>query len=155
MAGPYYGVNATLAATPNLGDRIIRGNEWAGDLATFTDEYTLLGTEAATEEIYLHKNKPNMRLIHALSSITLENPGTALVVDIGDDDDVDKYSDGLVLSAGGTVLLTTTPGVTLQDPVYTDPTGDQGEWVKMLIMTATSLTAGQKLRYNLVYAVVS
>ena len=152
MAGPYYGTNATIELTPNLGDRVTRGAELKGDLSIFTEQYTLVGTEAADEILRIHRNRPGMRLVPHLSAMVVENPGTALVVDIGDGDDADKYADGLTVSAGGTFLLSAAPGVHQQEPVWSDPTGDQGEWVIMTFKTATALTAGQKIRFELVYA---
>ena len=144
--------NATLEANPELGNRVKRGGDIKGDVVTFTSQYTLLGTEVATDEIYIHKNVDNLRLITHLSAVVAENPGTALVGDIGDDEDVNKYAAGISLSAGGTVLLSSAAGVHQQDPVYSDVTGAQGDWVKFTITTATSLTAGQKIRFELLYA---
>ena len=152
MPTPYFGINATKENNPELGERVVRGAALAGDVVVFTDQYTLLGTEAATEEIYIHRNRSGLRLIPHLSAVIAENPGTTLVMDIGDDEDTDKYADGLDVSAGGTFLFSAAPGVHQQDPIWTTDTGEQGDWVKVTIASASSLTAGQKIRFELVYA---
>lgn len=160
MAGPYYttiqgetaGASTSAEANPELGNRIVRGIHTKGDMVIIERLYTLLGTEAATEEIYICRNYPELRLIPHLSAVIAENPGTALVVDIGDAADTDGYADGLVLSSGGTVLLTANAGVRNQDPVITDDSGSQGAWIKATIATATSLTASQELRFLLIFS---
>ncbi len=152
MAGPYYTVPAAKENDPTLGNRVAQGLNQRGGLVYMDCEYVLLGTEAATEEIYICRNKPEHVLVDHLSAIVCENPGTALVVDVGDDADVDKYGDALVLSSGGTVLLSSVAGVNNQDPVVTLGDTAQGDWIKALVMTATSLTAGQKIRFKLVFA---
>ena len=152
MAGPYKGTNATKEDNPELGNRIQRGAENRGDLVIVTEQYTLVGTEAATEEIYIHRNYAGLRLLTHLSAVVAEDPGTALIMDIGDDEDTDKYADGLDVSAGGTFLFSAAPGVHQQDPIWTTDTGEQGDWVKVTIASAASLTADQKIRFELVYA---
>ena len=163
MAGPYYtttiGETAASAngpgreANPELGNRIVRGLETQGDLVVIERLYTLIGTEAATEIINVCRNYPEMRLIPHLSAIILENPGTALVIDMGDDLDADGYADGLVLSAGGTFLLSASPAcVRNQDPVITTDDDTQGDWIYITIVTATTLTASADIRFVLVFA---
>ena len=164
MAGPYYttvlGETAAASngagneANPELGSRIVRGLETQGDLVSIRRTYALLGTEAATEIINICRNYPEMHLKEHLSAVNAENPGTALVIDIGDAADADGYADGLVLSAGGTILLSSAPGVRMFTPVITDDrdSGGQGEWIYATIATATSLTAAQKLVFELVFA---
>lgn len=167
MAGPYYttisgggtGLSESLSsdANPEIGNRVPRGLHTLGGLAYIERKYALLGTEAATEKIRICRNHPELNLIPHLSAVIAENPGTALVIDIGDDADTDKYADGLVLSSGGTVLLTANAGAQNQDPVITSDESDdgQGDWIYATVMTATTLTAGAELRFRLVFSVNS
>lgn len=167
MAGPYYttvrGETAASSngpgreANPELGSRIVRGLETHGDIVLIERLYTLLGTETATEKIRICRNYPEMRLIPHISAVIAENPGTALVLDIGDDANTDGYADGLVLSSGGTVLFTANVGVRNQDPVITSDNSDdgQGDWIYATIATATTLTAGAELRFLMFFAVNS
>ena len=153
MAGPYFGTQATLENDATFGNRVKRGAQTLGALTVFEEDYTLLGTEAATEIINIHKNRGGLLLVPHLSAvISTANPGTALVFDIGDDDDPDKYADGLICSSAGTFLLSTeaTKGVHNTTPVYTTDTGEQGDFVKATFATATSLNA-VKIRFLLVY----
>lgn len=152
MAGPYYTDNGEIENTGELKSRIVRGLHNVGALVYTEAKYVLLGTEAATEKIRICRNKPELNLIPHLSAVVAENPGTALVVDIGDDSDTDKYADGLVLSSGGTVLLTANAGAQNQDPVISVDSDAQGEWIYATVMTATSLTADQELRFRLVFS---
>jgi len=160
MAGPYYttiqgetaGALTSAEANPELGNRIIRGLHTQGDVVVIERLYTLLATEVATEIIRICRNYPEMRLIPHLSAVIAENPGTALVIDIGDTLDPDGYADGLVLSAGGTVLFTANAGVRNQDPVITTDDGTQGDWIEATIATATTLTAAAELRFLIFFA---
>jgi hypothetical protein len=150
----YYTVPAVKENNPEFANRITRGLDTFGGLCYVDREYVLLGSEAGTETIAICRNHPELKLVDHLSAVVAENPGTALVVDIGDASNTDKYADGLVLSSGGTVLFTANPGVNNQDPVVTsdNPDDSQGDWIYATIMTATSLTEGQKVRFKLVFA---
>ena len=154
MAGPYYTTEAAIENAPNLGDRIARGGTLFGNLLMVDVVYPLVGTEAATELIRICRNRPELKLIDYLSRVQAENPGTALVIDIGDAANTDKYADGLTLSSGGSVLLSSAPGVQAQDPEWTadDDTSAQGDWIYATVMTATSLNAAAELRFQLVFA---
>ena len=87
-------------------------------------------------------------------SVDLPSPGTALVIDIGDDDttaDADRYSDGLTVSAGGHFAFSA--GGTVAAAELAGHTLDSASWIQADVKTATSLTASQKLRFTIVYAV--
>lgn len=167
MAGPYYttisGAGTGLAestssdANPELGNRIPRGLHTKGDLVVVERVYSLLGTESAAEIIRICRNDPEMRFVPHLSAVIAENPGTALVIDVGDAADADGYADGMTLSSGGTVLFSAGTSVRNQDPVITsdNPDESQGDWIYATIATATSLTAGAELRFFMVFVVNS
>ena len=166
MAGPYYttitGAGTGLSAVtssdnnPELGNRIPRGLHTLGGVAIVERVYALLGTEAATEKIRLCRNIAGMQLLIDQSNVTVENPGTALVFDVGDDADPDGYVDGLTVSAGGHFAFTAggTQAARLQDPVITSDDSDdgQGDWIYATIATATALSAGAELRFRLYFA---
>lgn len=167
MAGPYYttidgetaGESTSKESNPELGNRIVRGLHTLGDIAYIERKYTLLGTEAATEKIRICRNYPELNLLPDLSSVFAQNPGTALILDIGDDADPDKYADGLDISAGGFFNFTDsgTDPVQLLTPVITSDDADdgQGDWIYATVDTATSLTADQEIRIRLYFAVNS
>ena len=161
MATFYTTINAGEDATnssdfnPTLGNRQVRGLHTLGGLAYIERVYTLLGTETASDFINICPNFPEMNLIPHLCAIDAENPGTALVIDIGDADDADKYADGLTLSSGGTVLFSANAAAQKNDPVITVDDTAQGDWIVADIQTATSLTAGQKIRFRMVFSVNS
>ena len=92
-------------------------------------------------------------LLPELSTVTPnQDPGSALVIDVGDAGNADRYSDGLVLSAVGAGVATflsasgTLPEALLTRYRFTEPTAITG-----LIATATSITAGTKLVFNLAF----
>ena len=110
--------------------------------------YTLVGTEAADDLINLVKLPKGARVITQLSSCEAENPGTALVIDIGDDDstaDDDRYVDGLTLSAGGAFAFSA--GGTVAAAELTPHELAAESWVQAKVKTATSLTASQTIRF--------
>ena len=142
---------------PELGNRLVDGLDHAPDISNIDRNYVLVGDEVAGEKIFICKNYSKMKIIDHQCAVILENPGDALVIDIGDDADPDKYADGLVLSSGGTVLFTANAGVANQDPIVTsDKDSDgQGDAIYATIKTATSLTTGQKIRFKLAVAINS
>lgn len=142
---------------PELGNRLVDGLDHIPSVGIIDRNYVLIGDEVATEKIFICKNYSKMKIVDHLSSVILENPGTALVVDIGDLADPNKYASGLVLSAGGTVLFTANPGVNSQDPIVTSDEDDDGQGgdIFATITTATTLTAGQKIRFKLAVVVNS
>lgn len=76
------------------------------------------------------------------------DPGTALVLDVGDTSDTDRYSDGLTLSSGGKVnfLVPAIPaGLTTRNQITT-PTA-----IQALVVTATSITANSKITFLIAY----
>lgn len=150
-------VQYTKEKNPEMGNRIVNGIDTLSDISYIERNYVLVGDEVAGEKLFICANYSQMKIVDHLSSVILENPGDALVIDIGDLDDDDKYADGLVLSSGGTVLFTANPGVNNQDPIITsDRDSDgQGDAIFATIKTATNLTAGQKVRIKLAVAVNS
>lgn len=135
-------------------------NKAGGKLRVFTVAYALLGTEAATDTLQICRLPKGFTLNASLSTITLADPGTTLTLDIGDSDtsgvgaaaDPDRYADGLVLSAGGTVGLASalaTFGVAATVPYKT---GSECDLV-VTIDSANTLTAAAKVIFQIVGSV--
>lgn len=75
-----------------------------GKLRGIKAKYTLLGSEVATDRLFLCRLYRGDIVNLAQTNIFAQNPGTQLVFDIGDDDataDPDRYADGVDVSAGG------------------------------------------------------
>ena len=144
--------HAAREAKPEPGNRIVRGLHNVGDLVYTEAMYELVGTEAANDTIRICRNKPELNLIPHLTAVDAEDPGTAFVIDVGDDADDDKYADGIILSSGGTVLFSVNSCAQKVDPVISTDMETQGEWIYATVKTATSLTAGAQLRFRLVFS---
>jgi|32_taG_2_1085360.scaffolds.fasta_scaffold00345_21 hypothetical protein len=148
-----YSDQAALQNDPKMGNRAA-AVQTTGDVRVADVVYTLTGSEAANDIVNLVKLPAGSRVITSLCSVEVENPGTALVIDIGDDDttaDADRYSDGLTVSAGGHFAFSA--GGTVAAAELAGHTLDSASWIQADVKTATSLTASQKLRFTIVYAV--
>lgn len=164
MAGPYYAtaqtgdsVTTPPDVNPTLENRVVQGLQTLGGLAMIERVYTLLGTEAGTEIIRICRNPVRAKLVPHLSAVCCDDPGTTLTLDIGDAENPDRYADAIVLSAGGTVLLSSVSCLQTVDPIVTsdDADDDQGAWIYATVNSAASLTAGADLRFKLVFQVNS
>lgn len=130
------------------------GQDVSADLQVANVLYTLVGTEVADDLFNLVKLPRGARLVTGLSHVEAENPGTALVIDIGDTDstaDEDRYSDGLTLSAGGHFGFSA--GGTVAAAETTPHTLESDCWIQAKVKTATSLIAAAKLRFTIAYTV--
>jgi hypothetical protein len=164
MAGPYYAIAQTGDSVTNppdldatLGNRVVDGLQTMGGLAMIERVYRLLGSEVVGEFIRICRNPVRAKLVPHLSAVCCDNPGTTLTLDIGDAENPDRYADAIVLSAGGTVLLSSVSCLQTVDPIVTsdDPDDDQGDWIYATVNTANTLTAGADLRFKLVFQVNS
>lgn len=113
-------------------------------------KYTVVGTEAAADVIKLVTLPAYAEVIPALSYFQAEDPGTALVGQLGYSTDVDALQTVCTLSSGGNVTFVAgTAGVEIQDPVEKTANYD----VQLTIDTATALTAGAELQFYITYLV--
>jgi len=111
-------------------------------------EYTVTGSEAANDTINLVRLKVGAVIVPSLSVLILANPGTALVIDIGDATTADRYSDALTVSAGGRFLWTAGTA----DNDYTAFTITAGnEVVIATIKTAGTLTGSTAALFLVAY----
>jgi 3D (Asp-Asp-Asp) domain-containing protein len=144
----YTNQNGSAGASPATGYPLAKDS--AGKVRYATVEYTLAGTEAATDTINLATLKVGAKVIPHLSEVYVENPGTALVFDIGDAGDADRYVDGLTVSAGG--FFRWSEGGTAAataNSLYEIASGNED--IVLTVGTATSLTADQDLLFLIAY----
>jgi hypothetical protein len=80
------------------------------------------------------------------------DPGTTLVLDIGDAADPDRYADGLVLSAGGDVPFHTPaiPAGSTSPLKFTTDTA-----ITALVSSASTITASSKITFYIAYLVIN
>jgi hypothetical protein len=118
-----------------------------------TASITLVGDEAVNNVIALLTLPANAIVYPESCEVIAEDPGTTLTVNIGDSDDVNRYAEAIVLSAGGRVPFiaagaTAFPaGFTTRHKV-TEATKN----VTVTVASAATLTAGKKLFVKLAYA---
>ncbi len=137
---------ATIQAAPTP-ETLLELSKVRGRVQMVSALYELLGTEVATDTIKICKLPPGA-LVLPISYIEGENPGSALTLDIGDDDDTvlvdpDRYVDALDLAAGGNFLFSGASGVATATPYVTG----KECWLEATVMTATTLTPDAKLRF--------
>jgi len=119
------------------------------NLVVAQGEYVLLGTEVATDVIKLATIPAFANVIPDSSYFRAQAPGTALVGTLGYEQDVDALQTVCTLTGGGKILLDAgTAGVEIQNPVVRNTSKD----VQFTISTATTLTAGAKIRFYIVYS---
>lgn len=137
-----------VAALTNGADRPTKSPAKGGTLKTVSVQYTLLGTEAATDTLALAYLPKNVRFSRVHSYVESLDPGTTLTLDVGTVADPDNYADGIILSNGAGVnfssAVATAPN--LVPVITTDNT-----LVQATIVSAAALTAGVILYFTLAY----
>lgn len=114
--------------------------------------YTLAGTEVANDVIVLALLPKGARVIAERIAIYCADPGTALTLDIGDDDnstaaDDNRYVAALDVKAGGFFQGGSAPGVA----VATRYTTGKSCWLQVKVNAADTLTATTKIRITIPY----
>jgi hypothetical protein len=109
--------------------------------------YTLVGTEAANDIINITRLPLGAVVVPSLCSVTAEDPGTTLTLDIGTAENPDGLADGIVLSSGGQVAFTS---ATMPADALTQ-TRLASQLVYATVASAASLTANAKLCFNLAW----
>ena len=128
------------------GDNRADGRLLSGKLRVANATVTWAGTEAATDVINLVELPTGCLIDASRSFVQAENPGTALVVDIGFASDVDALSPTpLTLSSGGKVAFDEAGASALVSVASGD------ELIFATVNTATSLTADQVIRVSIAY----
>lgn len=141
----------TAADSVSVSDQqAIEGDRIGGMVLYAFASYTLAGTEAADDIIALADIPADCVVLPQLSKVTCgADPGTALVLDIGDSD-VDRYADGIALSSGGQVEFTSG---TMPVAVATPYRMTAKTRVNAKVITATSLTAAVELTFTIAYRI--
>jgi hypothetical protein len=137
---------AVKQSDPHLGNRLDPFRT-AGNVILAECLVTIPAGLAATDIINLIKLPSRAKVVPHLSKLVAENPGTALIIDVGDSEDADRYIDGLDISAGGT--FDWTGGDAGLNPFVLTEEG----WIAVTVATATSLTTGQEIRFHIAYAI--
>lgn len=128
------------------GDNRADGRLLSGKLRVANATVTLAGTEAGSDVINLVELPTGCLIDASRSFVQAENPGDALVVDIGFASDVDALSPTpLTLSAGGKVAFDEAGASALVSVASGD------ELIFATVNTATSLTAAQVIRVSIAY----
>lgn len=120
----------------------------AGRMRIARISYALASTEAAAEIITLCKLPVGSIPVPGSSYIVCEDPGTALILDIGTAADPDGWGDGVDCQAAGIkpfVFSTVTPAFALT------ATPTVAENIICTVDTATTLTAAKKVIFHLAY----
>lgn len=88
------------AQVGTAGDTVVATYPKAGTLTELPPIVrNLAGTESANDTFYIARLLPGQRLRPDLSTVTHDDAGTTLTIDIGDDTDPDRYGDGVNLAA--------------------------------------------------------
>ncbi len=144
---------AQTAALSAFGSQGPTGDNAVLTLQAKIATYALVGTETASDNLYVAKLPKGARVIPHLCNIVCEDPGTALAVNVGDLADADRYGSAIALSAGGSFSLdelATGPLAAYKVGDHADDTG----WIVLDITAVDTLTAGAKITITLVYAMI-
>ena len=138
------------SASTDAKDRVSDGSKASGSLMVARCSYTLVDTESAADIIDLVKLPEGSVVLPHLCKLVLENPGTTLTFDIGDDDvadpDPDRYADAIVASAGGEISFGVA-GIAADAPYKL---ANQAT-IQATVMTESTLTAGALLVFYIAY----
>ena len=135
--------------TGTAGDTVVKTYPKAGTITELPPIVRDLdATEAAADTFYIARLLPGQRLRPDLCTVTHDDAGTTLTIDIGDDTDPDRYGDGVNLAAAaGTERFTDAaiPDAVPNPHTITEDTQD------ILVTIATSGTpAAADVVFNLV-----
>ena len=142
----------TALDSQSLIDKQVDGDRTNGLLLLAVIEYVLKGTEAATDTIELFDLPSGATIIPEMSQMVCANPGSALVLKVGDAADDDRYAHTMTASAGGVIPFHTGAAnipVGITAPVRTT----ERTRIKATVTTATSLNAEVKLRFTIAYRI--
>ena len=133
--------------------RLADANVASGEVEVAVIPYALSGSEAASDTIDLCLLPKDCIPVPALSYVVCDNPGTALVIDIGTAEDADGWADGMVLSAGGEVKANSAANSAWNaaTKLAADDTTDNNTKVFATVQTANSLTADADLYFVLAF----
>ena len=135
--------------------RLPRPNQAGGGVQMAVVPYALVGTEAAADKINLCVLPAGAIPIPGLSFVDCAVPasgeGAALTLDIGYASNPDALADGIALTAGGHVLLTS--GTMPADALVPAGLGTSDTTLVATVASATGLTAEAKVVIHIAYKV--
>lgn len=107
---------------------------------------------AADDTIEICELPAGATLIPERCSVSCEDPGTSLVIDIGTEDDPDQFADAIVLSAGGNVTFA---GAVGSMPLQCASPARTTEKTRVIATakTVSTITSGTKLIFSIVFSV--
>lgn len=135
-------------------DRVKDGSTVGGSLLHAGVQIILPASYTAADIVGLVQLPGGSTVIPELCVIYCEDPGTAFIIDIGDDDpggtaDPNRYCDTLDLSAGGEFKFN---AGSVQSAAAISPYSlIRQAWINAVIDTATTLTAAQIIQFSIVY----
>jgi hypothetical protein len=145
--------NSDIAAkqlNPTMGNRNHPVKELGGVFVT-QPVYTVLGTEAEDDLIFLCNIPNGTKVLEDLSNVANDGVGgTSAIISIGTAGNPDKYASALDITAAGRDAF----GVSGDDEVSSDPISveaERGVYIKLTTLTA-SMTAGKLIKVNLYLA---
>lgn len=143
---PTFDSNVYTTQSATTGDNRADGRLISGKQRVANVTYTLDATEVATDIINLVQLPQGCLIDPSRSFVQCDDPGTALVVDVGFTSDVDSLTPtALTLDAGGKVFFDTAGDA----PLVTVAAGD--ELIFATVNTATTLTAAAVIRVSIAY----
>jgi hypothetical protein len=140
---------AQAAALIDGSERPSRTQNVGGTVKMLRAQYTTTGSEAGNDTFNLCYLPRGASLIRSLSSVTSIDPGTTLTLDVGTSANPDVYADGIVCSAGGTVLFGSAVAGTAGDLV--PATVADNSAVIVTLASASSITASVVLYFSIAY----
>lgn len=133
-------------------DKQVDGDRTNGLLLLAAVEYVLVGTEEAEDVVELFDLPAGATVVPEMSQVALANPGTLLVIKIGDAYDDDRYAHTVSLNQGGIIPFHAGADnipVGITTPVRTT----ERTRVVATVATATGLNANVKVRFTIAYRI--
>jgi len=140
---------AQAAALLDGSERPSRTQNVGGTVKILRAQYTIASGDAANDTFNICYLPKGASVLRSLSSVTSIDPGTTLTLDVGTLANPDVYADGIVCSAGGTVLFGSAVAGTASDLV--PATVDDNTVVQVTLASAATLTTGVVLYFTIAY----
>lgn len=142
----FYSDIATKQNDPKMGNRP-DGIDVNGGVRAAVVTYTMVGTEATNDVINLVKLPAGASVIAEQITVSGNAPASTFAADIGDEDDPDRYVDGLGIASSGTYLATAAIGVAGLTPHKL--TSDQ--WISLTGASIATPSAGKLITVVIPY----
>lgn len=137
--------------------RLATANVSSGDIQYAIIKYALTGSEASADVLNLCILPAGIIPVPELSTVVVSaDPGTTLTIDVGTDEDLDGWADGVALGAVTTPVPTpfTTPALPawgITNTAIAADTNSGNAIVKATLVTVSAPTAAVVLKFVLAY----